>query len=140
MTDSIQVFDLGYQVTDSAGVVQSRALLSFYDAGTSNARTVYSDVALTVSLGVTVTTDAAGRPAAAAGAGAEVLIYTGKTAYKVVAVDSASVALWTFDSVWHKRSLPHFTIFTNSHEAERTIIKVEINQLTRRPTGTLNIK
>lgn len=99
MPDATRVFEPGFQVTNSAGTPQSGAVLRFYAAGTSNTRTVYSDSSLSTSLGVTVTTNSAGRPAASAGAGAEVVIYTGTTAYKVTAETSAGVTLWSFDNV-----------------------------------------
>ncbi len=99
MTDSIRILPPGFQVTNSAGTPQAGAVLRFYDAGTSNTRTVYSNLGLTTSLGVTVTTNSAGRPAASGGVGAEVLIYTGITAYKITAETSLGVALWSFDNV-----------------------------------------
>src|SRR6185295_8813032 len=99
MTDSLRVFPPGFQVTNSSGTPQAGAVLKFYDAGTSNTRTVYSNLGLTTSLGVTVTTNSAGRPAASGGTGAEVEIYTGTGAYKVTAETSLAVALWSFDNV-----------------------------------------
>ncbi len=99
MTDSIRVFPPGFQVTNAAGTPQAGAVLRFYDAGTSNTRTVYSNFGLTTSLGVTVTTDSSGRPAASGGAGAEVEIYTGTGAYKVTAETALAVSLWSFDNV-----------------------------------------
>jgi hypothetical protein len=99
MTDATRVFSPGFQVTNAAGTPQSGAVLRFYAAGTSNTRTVYSDLGLSTSLGVTVTTNSSGRPAASGGAGAEVVVYTGTTAYKVTAETSAGVSLWSFDNV-----------------------------------------
>ena len=99
MTDSIQVFPAGYQVTDASGTIMPGAVLSFYDAGTLNARGVFSDFLLTIPLGVTVTTDAAGRPAASGGTAAEVQIYTGHTAYKITAVDNTNTIIWSFDNL-----------------------------------------
>ncbi len=99
MTDSIRILPPGFQVTNAAGTPQAGAVLRFYDAGTSNTRTVYSTSGLSTSLGVTVTTNSAGRPAASGGAGAETLIYTGTTAYKITAETSLAVALWSFDNV-----------------------------------------
>lgn len=96
MTDSIRVFDPGFRVTDTNGNPVSGATITFYDAGTTDLRTVYSDSGLSTSLGSTVTCNSAGAPAAS---GAEVLIYTGTTAYKVEIKDAASVTLHTFDNV-----------------------------------------
>lgn len=100
MVDATRVFEPGFQVTNAAGTPQSGAVLRFYNGTTAGAtRTVYSDLGLSTSLGVTVTCNAAGRPAASGGAGAEVVIYTGTTAYAVSAETSAGVALWSFNNV-----------------------------------------
>jgi hypothetical protein len=99
MVDAVRVFPPGFQVTNSSGTPQSGAIIRFFAAGTSNTRAVYSDLGLSTSLGVTVTTNSAGRPAASSGAGAEVIVYTGTTPYKVTAETSAGVSLWSFDNV-----------------------------------------
>ncbi len=99
MTDSIRVFPPGFQITNAAGTPQAGAIVRFYNAGTSNTRPVYSDLGLLTSLGVTVTTNSAGRLAASGGTGGEVLVYTGTTPYKVTAETSLAVALWSFDNV-----------------------------------------
>src|SRR3990167_3571857 len=96
MTDSIRIFEPGFQVTNSSNTPQSGAVLRFFNAGTSDTRTVYSNSGLTTSLGVTVTCNSAGRPASG---GNEVLVYTGTTAYKVTAETSAAVSLWSFDNI-----------------------------------------
>src|SRR3990167_1271148 len=95
MTDSIRIFEPGFQVTNSSNTPQSGAVLRFFNAGTSDTRTVYSNSGLTTSLGVTVTCNSAGRPASG---GNEVSIFTGTTAYKVTAETSAAVSLWSFDN------------------------------------------
>jgi hypothetical protein len=120
MVDAVRVFEPGFQVTNASGTPQSGAVLRFFAAGTSNTRTVYSDLGLSVSLGVTVTTNAAGRPAASAGAGAEVLVYTGTTPYKVTAETALGVALWSFDNV--VGALDTSTFLTGSVTAETPVI------------------
>lgn len=120
MVDATRVFEPGFQVTNAAGTPQSGAVLRFYNAGTSNTRTVYSDLGLSTSLGVTVTTNASGRPAASGGAGAEILIYTGTTAYKVTAETSAGVSLWSFDNVIG--ALDTSSFLTDSITAETPVI------------------
>src|SRR3990167_1534568 len=95
MTDSIRIFEPGFQVTNSSNTPQSGAVLRFFNAGTSDTRTVYSNSGLTSSLGVTVTCNSAGRPASG---GNEVSIFTGITAYKVTTETSAAVSLWSFDN------------------------------------------
>lgn len=99
MTDSIRVFDPGFRVLDTSGNPVSGAKIKFYNAGGLVARTVYSDSGLSVSLGVTVTCDSGGVPAASAGAGADVLIYTGTTAYKVIITDSLDATIFEFDNI-----------------------------------------
>src|SRR3990167_4199492 len=100
MVDATRIFPPGFQVMNSAGTPQSGAVLRFYANTPAGAtRTVYSDLGLSTSLGVTVTTNSAGRPAASGGAGAEVVIYTGTTPYAVTAETSAAVALWSFSNV-----------------------------------------
>lgn len=97
MTDSIRVFDPGFRVTNSSGDVVSAAKIKFYDAGTLNARTVYSDSGLSTSLGSTVTCLSNGAPATSGSA--EALIYTGTTAYKVIITTSADVTIHEFDDI-----------------------------------------
>lgn len=121
MVDAVRVFDPGFQVMNAAGVPQAGAVLRFYTTTTGGAnRTVYSDLGLSTSLGFTITCNAAGRPAASAGAGAEVLIYTGTTAYAVSAETSAGVALWSFNNVIG--ALDTSTFLTGSVIAETPVI------------------
>lgn len=95
MTDSIAVFDPGYQLTKD-GVVISGGSIEFYDAITLAPLVVYSNSSLTTALGVSVITDSSGFPSTA---GNKVMIWTGVGAYKIVAKDSAGVTLWSFPSV-----------------------------------------
>ena len=99
MVDSVRVFDPGYRVTTTAGAPVSGAKVKFYNAGGLVQRTVYSDSGLSVSLGATVTCDSGGVPAASAGLGADVLIYTGTTAYKVIITDSSDNTLFEYDNI-----------------------------------------
>jgi hypothetical protein len=99
MADSIRVFDPGFRVTDTSGNPVSGAKCKFYNAGGIVARTVYSDADLTVSLGSTVTCNSGGSPAASGGAGAQVLIHTGTTPFKIVITDSADDPLYEFDNM-----------------------------------------
>lgn len=117
MTDSIRVFEPGFQVTNASGDPQSGAVLRFYNGTTAGAtRTVYSDSGLSTSLGVTVTCNSSGRPAASGGAGAEVAIYTGTTAYAVKAETSAGVTLWSFDNLLGALDTSGFTPTTAKPE------------------------
>jgi hypothetical protein len=72
-------------------------VLHFFDAGTSNTRTVYSNYGLSTSLGVTVTCDSGGFPTS--DGSSKVEIYTGNTPYKVVLKDSSANTIWTLDNV-----------------------------------------
>jgi hypothetical protein len=96
MPDSTLIFKPGFRVTDENGTPQSGATLEFYDAGTSNSRAVYTDSSLSTSAGSTVTCDAGGYPAVS---DVKILLYTGTTAYKVVAKTSAAVELWSHDNI-----------------------------------------
>lgn len=99
MADSIAVFPPGWYVFDSNGDPVSNATIEFYDAGTSNAKTVYSDDDLTQALGTIVYTDAAGAPVAASGASTRVAVYTGTAAYKVIIKDSSGSEIETKDNL-----------------------------------------
>jgi len=96
MTDSVKVFNPGYRVLDSSGDPVSGAKLKFYDAGTTSARTVYTDEDLSVSAGTEVTCNSAGIPQVSS---ADVLIYTGTTDYKVVITDSDDVTITSHDNI-----------------------------------------
>lgn len=96
MTDSTLIFKPGFRVTDENGTPQSGATLEFYDAGTSNARAVYSDSSLATSAGSTVTCDSGGYPAVS---DVKVLLYTGATAYKIIAKKSDATTLWSHDNI-----------------------------------------
>lgn len=111
MTDSTLVLKPGQQITDTNGTPQSGATLEFYDAGTSNARTVYSDSGLATSIGAIVTCDSGGYPAVS---DVNTLIYTGVTAYKIITKDSDGVVLpaWTHDNI--KGALDTSTFLTGA--------------------------
>lgn len=121
MVDAVRVFEPGFQVTNSAGTPQNGAVLRFYEDTVAGAtRTVYSDLGLSTSLGVTVTCNSAGRPAASGGAGAETLIYTGTSPYAVRAETSAGVLLWSFENVIG--ALDTSSFLTGSVTAETPVI------------------
>lgn len=96
MADAVRIFPPGFQITDDSDNPVSGAVLTFFDTGTSNARTVYSDPGLTSSLGTSVTCNSAGRPA---NGGSEVLIYASEGDLTVTAKTSAAVQIWSFDNV-----------------------------------------
>lgn len=99
MVDSIAVFDPGTRITDSTGAPVSDARIAFYDAGTSNAMTVYSDAALSNALGPIVYCDADGAPVSASGGNTKVGVYVGTAAYKVVISRANGAVIETKDNV-----------------------------------------
>jgi hypothetical protein len=99
MTDAVQIFPPGFRVLDADGNPVSGGSLLFYDAGTSNAKTVYSDSGLTTALGATVYLDSGGHPVSASGGTNKVLVYTGTAAYKVTALDASAATVWTLDNI-----------------------------------------
>lgn len=96
MTDAIQVWGPQFKVLDDSGDPEAGAIIYFYDAGTTSPRTVYTDSALSVSAGTSVTCDSSGTPQVS---GADVLIYTGTTAYKVIITDSSGSTIQTIDNI-----------------------------------------
>jgi len=99
MTDAVNVFPPGFRVTDADVNPVPGAVLRFYDAGTTNPRTVYSDSALTVPLGTVVYCDSGGAPVSSSGGTNKVVIYTGTTAYKVVAETALGSQVWSLDDL-----------------------------------------
>ena len=98
MTDSVAVFSPADRITAN-NISVPGAKVKFYLAGTSTPKSVYSDAALTVSLGTVVYTDSDGYPVTASGGTSKTQVYIDTAAYKVVFSDAADVVLWTFDNV-----------------------------------------
>ena len=97
MPDSVQVFAPGFRITDANGDPVSGAKLNFYNAGTTDAQTVYSDSTLATALPNPVVCDSAGAPTSDGNAVTQ--IYVGTAAYKVVITDSSDVTLAIFDNI-----------------------------------------
>ncbi|ADJ21998.1 hypothetical protein Hden_0172 [Hyphomicrobium denitrificans ATCC 51888] len=98
MTDSTYVFPPGERITDdSTGAPISGATIYFYDAQTTNAKTVYADADLTASLGTSVVTDSQGYPTT--NGITRTLIYVGTAPYKIVIKDSSSNTIATHDNI-----------------------------------------
>lgn len=98
MTDAANVLSILDYVT-AAGEPVSGGSIEFYQAGTSTARTVYSDASLSTSLGTIVYTDSAGFPVSTQGGSTRISIYTGTGAYKVIVKDSSGTTLFTRDNI-----------------------------------------
>lgn len=97
MADMIPVFGPDWQCDDdTTGAPVAGGSLTFYNAGTTDARVVYSDPGLTASLGNVVSLNAAGRPVSGSSL---VTIYTGVNAFKVVVKDSDGTTLRTHDNL-----------------------------------------
>ena len=98
MVDSVAVLPWAMPILDSNGDPVAGGSIEFYDAGTTDARTVYSTKDLsTTSLGTTVALNSAGIPVN--GSNTPVVIYTGNTDYRVIIKTSADVTLYTYDNI-----------------------------------------
>jgi len=117
MPDSRLIFKPGFRVTDENGTPQSGATLEFYDAGTTNARAVYTDSSLNTSAGSTVTCDSGGYPEVSS---VKALLYTGTTAYKIIAKKSDATTLWSHDNILG--ALDTSTFLTGNVTAEAPIV------------------
>jgi Protein of unknown function (DUF2793) len=97
MTDSVAVFIPGYRLTDSAtGAPIVGATIAFYDAGTTNPKTVYSDSTLLTAIGTSVITDALGCPTSDGSTKTDVFV--GTSPYKVVISNASAVVIETKDN------------------------------------------
>lgn len=99
MPDAVAVLPPGFRLLDANGSPVAGGSLEFYAAGTTNARTVYSDSGLTTALGTVVYLDSGGHPVSTQGGTNKVVVYTGTTAYKVIAKDSDGATVWTLDNI-----------------------------------------
>jgi hypothetical protein len=100
MVDSVQIFPPGFRVTDnSTGAPVSGAKIKVFDATTTTPKTVYSDSALSSSLGTTVYCDSEGTPVASFGSSTAVMVYTGTAAYKVVITDADDNIIHSLDNI-----------------------------------------
>lgn len=99
MVDSVQVWPPGYRISNTNGDPVSGATIEFYDAGTTDAKTVYSDSGLSTSLGTTVYCDSEGAPVASSGSSTRVTVYVNDEAYKVVIKDSSGSTIETKDNL-----------------------------------------
>lgn len=79
------------QHSNSAGTLYSGGTLSFYATASSTPLAVYSDAALSTSLGTSITLNSAGRPSTD--------VWLQNTPYKIVLADSSGNIIWTADPV-----------------------------------------
>lgn len=120
MPDNTLVFPPGFRLLDADGNVVSGGSVEFYNAGTSNARTVYSDSGLSTSLGTIVYLDSGGYPVSASGGSNKVSVYTGTSAYKVIIKTSAGATLATIDNL--SGALDTSTFVVTSAAPDRPVV------------------
>ena len=96
MVDSVQVFDPNFRVLDSNGDPVSGAKIYFYDAGTTDDQTTYSDDDLMTALPNPIICDSGGRPTS--DGNSLVNVYVGTAAYKCTITDSDDVQLYLVDN------------------------------------------
>ena len=98
MADATFVFSPGLRLEDpTSGDFLSGATIEFYDAGTTNPKTVYADAGLLTSLGTSVTTDSQGYPTS--DGSNKTLVWVGTADYKMVIKNSAGTTIATHDNV-----------------------------------------
>lgn len=99
MVDAVAVWPPGFRFKDASGEIVAGGSVEFYDAGTSNAKTVYSNKELTTALGSTVYLDSGGSLVSAQGGSTKVTVYVGTAAYKVIIKNSSGTTLETKDNL-----------------------------------------
>lgn len=124
MVDSIAVLNPGWRALDDNGDPFSDAVLSFFNAGTSDERTVYSDSDLSTSLGSTVDCDSAGTPISSVNN--PTLIYTGSTEYKLTISSATAGFSRTFDNVLG--ALDTSSFLTEAAVADRSVVTTSSNR------------
>lgn len=98
MVDSVAVFPANFRITDDdTGAPLSGAVIKFYDAGTTNPKTVYADRDLGTTLGTSVITDSQGAPTS--DGSTETNIYVGTAPYKIRIETSAGVLVEEKDDI-----------------------------------------
>lgn len=98
MVDSVAVFSPGQRLQDASGTPYATATVTFYDAGTGNAKEVYSDANRENSLGNVVYTDSAGYPVTSQGGSTKTQVFTDTSPYKIVIADTATGETITHDN------------------------------------------
>jgi hypothetical protein len=94
---AFRFFHPGVQFFTNDGKVLANGSLSFYDSGTTNPRSTYSDPEMTTPNPASVTLDGAGRPS---------VDIWGDGSYRVVLKDAGGVTLVTMDNVSGPQGIP----------------------------------
>lgn len=97
MADSTNVFPPGFRAEDDEGVIVGGGTVQFFAAGTTDPLEVFSDRALSISLGPTVGLNAGGYPVSSGGS--RVIVYTGTDPYRIRLMDDDGVVVWEHDDV-----------------------------------------
>lgn len=94
-----------FQAFDASGDPLSGGTVTFYDAGTSTKRDIYSDPELTTTLPNPVTLNSRGEPES--GGGSATNIYLDDSPYKIVLKDSEGATIRTVDNhIWAPLQAP----------------------------------
>lgn len=125
MVDSVAILPPGWRAFDNNGNLLTDAILAFFDAGTSNARTVYADANLSTSLGTSVNCNSAGYPVTSGNA--KTLIYTGASAYKV-RLTSVLFGGTVFEHDHVRGALDTSSFLTSAAVADRNIVNVSTDR------------
>lgn len=92
MVDSVAVFPVGFRLTNNTtGAPLSGAVIKFFDAETTNPKTVYADKDLETALGTSVTTDSLGAPTS--DGSTKTAVFLGTASYKIRIETSAGVLI-----------------------------------------------
>src|SRR3990172_2118662 len=97
MTASVSVIGPGWRALTSAGAIIEDATLYFYEEDGTTPLEVFSNSALSTSLGTSVDCDSGGYPATSGNA--KTLIYTGIDPYDVVCKNGSGSTIWSHESV-----------------------------------------
>lgn len=126
MTDAVAVFDSGWQmpVNPSTQLPYTDGIIKFFDAGTTNPKTVYSDAALSTSLGQEVSCNSLGYPVTSGNA--KTLIYVGSASYKIQ-ITSVIFGGVLFEADNVKGALDTSSFLTSAAVADRTPTPVSAN-------------
>jgi hypothetical protein len=124
MVDSVAILPPGWRALDANGDPFTDAVLSFFDAGTSDTLEVFSDSGLSTSLGVTVDCNSGGEPVTSGNV--PTLIYTGTDPYKITISSTIGGFTRTFDNV--KGALDTSTFLTEAAVADQSVVNISANR------------
>lgn len=124
MVDSVAVLPPGWRALDANGNPFTDAVLSFFEAGTSDALEVFSDYDLSESLGTTVGCNSGGEPVTSGNV--PTLIYTGTDPYKVTITSVIGGFTRTFDDV--RGALDTSSFLTSAAVADQSVVNISTNR------------